>query len=519
MEERINIAFVAFLDQDNLGVGYLASILIKEKFKVKILDFRLGQKQILEHIQKINPVIIGFSIIFQYHIREFKTLIDFLRDKGVDCHFSAGGHFPSLRYDELLRLIPNLDSIVLFEGEYTFLELVNHIRSGTEWKKTKGIAYLNNDSTVQNNLRPLEENLDKYPLPVRQPLKDYVLGKKYSTLLAGRGCMYNCSFCSIREFYSKPPGPFKRIRNPEKVAEEIELLFHDLGCSIFMFQDDDFPGGSRAGKKWVEEFCKNLENKNLNKNILWKINCRADEVDEELFLLMKNSGLFLVYLGIEDGTDSGLKAMNKRLSKNDNLHAVQTLKKLDIQYDFGFMMFHPDSTFSSVLENIEFLEALTDDGSAPITFCKMLPYAETQIEKRLVKEGRIKGELGFETYDLRNPELENYYLFLTRCFEDWMGRPNGLLNKARWSKCYPPVYMKYYPSDPRVKLFQESIKAIIAESNLYFCITARKLISIFQGNSLNAMMKLRYIKTDIYTQHQIFKERLDEIIVSINSII
>jgi radical SAM superfamily enzyme YgiQ (UPF0313 family) len=512
MEDNRNIAFIAFLDQDNLGVGYLASVLLAENYKVKIIDFRLGKERILEELLAIDPKVIGFSIIFQYHIREFKSLIDFLRNHGIDCHFTAGGHFPSLRYAELLRYIPDLDSIVLFEGEYTFLELANHITAGNNWKQTKGIAYREDGVPVQNDLRPLEEDLDKFPLPVRQPLREYLLGRKYSTLLAGRGCLYNCSFCSIREFYSKPPGALKRIRDPEYVVKEIELLHDELGCSIFMFQDDDFPGGSKAGKVWVEKFCEALEKRHLSKEILWKINCRSNEVDEALFSRMKQCGLFLVYLGIEDGTDAGLKLMNKRLSTSDNFEAVEILKRLDIQYEFGFMLFHPDSNFSSVLENIRFLEELTYDGSAPVTFCKMLPYAETQIEKRLIKEGRIRGTQGFETYVLQNPDLEDFSIFLGKCYENWMGRPDGLLNKARWAKCYQPVYFRYYSPDSQVQRFHESVKGVVAESNRFFCASTRDMLSLFKEHHENVALESSDIKREIAQRHREYKKKLDELI-------
>jgi len=51
--------------------------------------------------------------------------------------------------------------------------------------------------------------------------------------------------------------------------------------------------------------------------------------------LMRSHGLFLVYLGIESGTDEGLRLMNKRATVRDNLTAVNTLKRLGIDADYG----------------------------------------------------------------------------------------------------------------------------------------------------------------------------------------
>jgi radical SAM superfamily enzyme YgiQ (UPF0313 family) len=172
---------------------------------------------------------------------------------------------------------------------------------------------------IANPLRPLKEDLDRFPVPVRRPLREYVLRKKYATLLAGRGCFYNCSFCSIREFYSRPPGPLKRMRRPEIVVKEMELLYRQLNATVFMFQDDDFPVAGKRGKEWITRFCEELTKRGLSEKIFRKINCRPDEVEPDGFKLMKNSGLFLVYLGIESGTDDGLRLMNKKMKAETSI--------------------------------------------------------------------------------------------------------------------------------------------------------------------------------------------------------
>jgi radical SAM superfamily enzyme YgiQ (UPF0313 family) len=514
------VVFVAFLEQDNLGVGYIASVLLQNRIDVKIADFRAGKERILKQIIRCNPSIIGFSIIFQYHIYDFRDLTSYLRRRGVSCHFTAGGHYPSLRYTELLDTIPDLDSVVLFEGEHTFLELSQSIYAEKEWKHIEGIAYRDDGSVFANALRPLEEDLDNFPAPVRQPLREYALGRKYATILAGRGCYYNCSFCSIREFYSKPQGPVKRVRRPEMVVREMELLHQQLDCTVFMFQDDDFPVATRKGKEWTTSFCESLAEKGLSDKVLWKINCRPDEIDADLFKLMRDSGLFLVYLGIEHGTDNGLRLMNKHITTKTSIEAVNTLKRLGIKYDFGFMLFHPATTFQSVMENLDFLEEICGDGSSPITFCKMLPYAETRIERELRREGRLKGKPGFEDYDFSDASLDHLYSFMTGCFEDWIGKHEGLLNAARWTRYYSLVYRKYYPMTPAFRDLDRAADECIAQSNIFFINTTRALVDIFssQRHKESGSDELKTIKSDVAAKHSQYRLKLIEIIDNIDSV-
>jgi anaerobic magnesium-protoporphyrin IX monomethyl ester cyclase len=308
-------------------------------FKVFVVDFKKDKADILKDLKELDPLVVGFSVIFQYHLYEFQELIEYLRKEGVQSHFTAGGHFASLRPGDLFGIIPGLDSIVRFEGEYTMLDLADHLRKGDDWTSLHSISYMKDGAVVNNQLRPLEPVLDNFPVPFRPDFDDFALDKKFATIIAGRGCIYNCAFCDIHKFYGQPPGYVKRIRNPVSVVEEMEFLFKDHGCSVFLFQDDDFPVKVNRKTDWVEEFCMELRDKDLVGQTMWKINCRPDEVDRMTFELMRQHGLFKVYLGIEDGTDAGLLRMNKHLKASDNLLGIQVLKELGIGIDYGFMLF------------------------------------------------------------------------------------------------------------------------------------------------------------------------------------
>ena len=158
------IVLIGFQKQANLGLGYLASTLRSQGYQVKVLDFELDRSEILAAVQAVDPILIGFSLIFQFYIHRFGAIISYLRTHGVVCHFTIGGHFPSLSYQHTLELVPDLDSVVRFEGEITLLELVDVLSRGSEWRSEQGIAYRQGSEVLTSALRPLIHDLDQLPV-------------------------------------------------------------------------------------------------------------------------------------------------------------------------------------------------------------------------------------------------------------------------------------------------------------------------------------------------------------------
>ena len=48
--------------------------------------------------------------------------------------------------------------------------------------------------------------------------------------------------------------------------------------------------------------------------MIWKISCRAEYVEQDLFSKLRDAGLFLVYMGIESGVDAGLEVLHKQMT-------------------------------------------------------------------------------------------------------------------------------------------------------------------------------------------------------------
>lgn len=411
------ILLVGYENQENLGLRSIIASLRKNGHKAELQPFFPGSNNaVLETIEKLNPDLIGFSLIFQFTLEHFAELMRYLRRHGVTAHFTAGGHFPSLRPAETLELIPELDSIVRFEGEESIIDLYTKLDEPSGWPEIQSIAYRNGNSVLQTPLRPLIENLDDIPPVIRDGSITTTAGIKTAYMLASRGCHFNCSFCSIRQFYGTAQGKLRRTRSPLHVAEEMRDLFTHKNVRFFSFQDDDFAARSPAQKQWIGEFLRELRHSGLDGNIRWKISCRVDDVEPSLFREMASHGLFAVYLGVESGNETGLKTLNKQTTVGRNLEAIETLKAMGFALSAGFMLFDPSSTFLTVRENIRFLAATGSDGYFPVNFGKMLPYAGTPIEQELRLQGRLKGTLTHPDYDFPDTELDWYAFLVQKLF-------------------------------------------------------------------------------------------------------
>jgi anaerobic magnesium-protoporphyrin IX monomethyl ester cyclase len=466
MNER-PVMLVGFQSQGNLGLGYLAAVLRRHGYPVQVVDIEQDPEEILRIAIELKPILIGFSLIFQFFIDQYAALLYLLRKHGIHAHFTMGGHFPSLSYEQTLELVPELDSVVRFEGETTLIELVDAIGAGKDWREVQGIAYRNEHGISLTKPRALLEDLDQLPYPDRDYEPESVLGRSIMPILASRGCARTCSFCSIHTFYRAAPGRIVRTRKPAEVVREMALLHEERGTTIFLFQDDDFPLFGQVWRRWANEFVDELERSGLAQKVIWKMNCRADAVDRELFIRMRDAGLYLVYMGLESGSEQGLETLHKQITVEQNLRAVNILKSIGLMFEYGFMLLDPSSTFESIRENINFLRTILADGCLPVTFCRMLPYDGTPIKDELVRTGRLRGDVCNPDYDFLDPRIGEFYEALTNLVSltGWIHGLKAVTSQLTWAWHEVATIERLFPVLPGMQEYKETLRGITKESN------------------------------------------------------
>jgi anaerobic magnesium-protoporphyrin IX monomethyl ester cyclase len=496
---RQKVLLIGFQDQDNLGLRYLMSTVNASGHEAFIMTYRSYPDQILQHIHRDNPDVVGFSLIFQYMAPDFGQVIAALRDAGVTAHFTMGGHYASFEPAEILRRIPGLDSVVRFDGEMTLVKLLNCLSIGTEWRDLPGIAFRRENEINVAPLAPVVEDLDLLPWPNRHSIDYEGHPMPTASVLGSRGCPWDCSFCSIRPFYEEQGGSLRRLRTPRAVVNEMIDLHRNRGVPIFLFQDDDFLAGGRKAKEWAMEIADLVVKEGLAGKIAFKISCRSDEINDEVIERMMAGGLTHVYMGVESGDEEGLINMSKRLKPEAHLQAGRILKSFELSFDFGFMLVDPYSTFRSIRQNIAFLEEFIGDGWTVAPFCRMLPYAGTPIKRRLESEGRLLGTSFDPDYTFLDPKIDLFYDWMVRTFYERNFTNQGLCHILRGLLF--EAHLRLPSAHPVSEAQKNYLHYLTAVCNRVACYTLRCAIDHIEDTPMATLQRDRsYL--DGLTEHE-----------------
>lgn len=477
------VLLVGFQDQDNLGLRYLASSLRAAGHDICIESFGTEAGPLLRVAHRWMPDVIGFSMIFQFMAPDFAKVIRELRAAGVDAHFTMGGHYASFAPDTLLELIPELDSVVRFEGESAIVELTDAIVARRPWRDIRGIAWRDSDGVHTTPPRKDAVDLDALPWPERGDIAYDQQALPTASVLASRGCPYKCSFCSIITFYEGNGTRGRRRRNPIRVVDEMEHLVRERGVRLILFQDDDFLAGGRDAREWARTVAREVMQRGLHERLRFKFSCRSDEVRDDTLGPLIEAGLTHVYLGVEAGDPESLKTLNKHITPEVHVRAGEILRRLDLTFDFGFMLMEPWSTLSSVRNNLRFLREFCAGGYAAAGFCRTLPYVGTPMEQRMRAEGRLVGPALEADYRFLDPRLDALWDFSLIAFA---GRNYG--KDATWDRLRGLLFEARldYPDRPHDPDFRIATRKLTEASNAILLDVAEEAVEHFENTDITA---------------------------------
>ncbi len=334
------------------GLGSIAAMFIKEGIEIDIIDAwgeRLSHEQLEARIADLKPAVIGITMMSPVLLSGMET-VSVARKAAPDSTVVVGGAHPSALPQECLEDNPQIDIVVIGEGENTLLEIVHALDDGEELDDIAGIVFRKNGKTVVTAPRAPIADIDSLPLPAYNlfPMEKYKThppyGRKtpYVNMITSRGCPFHCTYCSNSVFGRK-----MRLQSPEKILSEMEFLIGKYHIKEIHFYDDCFT----LNKKRTRTICEEILRRKMK--VIWSCTTRVDLVDEELLKLMRKAGCWLIAYGVESGSPKILKEMEKGVTVEQIEKSFKLTRKAGIRTLGYFMLGMPGETKETIQETID----------------------------------------------------------------------------------------------------------------------------------------------------------------------
>jgi len=311
-----------------LGLAQLAGCLEAADIPVEILDanaLEIGWEGLESSIAQVSPDLIGITVYTPY-VPEVKRAVRVARQAAPQAVIALGGPHVTFTAEETLETMPQVDVVARGEGDQIIVDLARAVEAGDGLERVPGINFRRDDQIVET---PVAPPLDSRSLPMPafhlMPVERYYfasLGGPFATVIASRGCPFQCTFCSEWPFWRGGWRP----HDPDQVVEQIDILVNRYGRKNIWFGDDCF----NVDRDHMAAICEGILQRGIDVN--WYYQGRADLVVKykDLLPLLRRAGNRMVQIGIEASNDEQRDELNKELRTETVEEAVRLLRKNDI---------------------------------------------------------------------------------------------------------------------------------------------------------------------------------------------
>lgn len=346
-----------------LGILAVATPLIRAGFQIVLIDSTITpnfKERVLAEVQ--DALCLGISLVTGPMIRETVEIAKAVKAWDPEFPIVLGGWHPSLLPKQTLEA-PYIDYIVRGQGEDSFLDLVQHLRTGAAPDFVAGIGFKRDGKLAMTTERPLR------PL-VEMPPKAYHLadfdayerkcGRRWAMYTSSLGCPFNCAYCTNSGVYGRKWNAL----SPEQFVEETVDLSRRYALEMIWVVDDNFLVDMDRARGIAEGLVRE------NSHFLWSIQATSNVVARltpEDLKLLRRAGLQQICQGIDSGSPAVLEAMHKDWQDFDSIfESAARCLGAGIRPSFNIIFAFPGEGRKERRETIEFI----------MKVCRRFPGAE-----------------------------------------------------------------------------------------------------------------------------------------------
>ena len=277
----------------NLAIRYLKAS-AQPEFNPHLVEYTIKDPafNIVSDLFQKKPDVIGFSC-YIWNIEETIKVIQMLKTVLPNVKIVLGG--PEVSYDSnhWLRKVPDIDFIIMGEGEISFKELLHYFNGDIPLKEVRGICYLE-DGKFKVHAQPPKVDLRELPSPFRFEEDLPYLGKRIQYIETSRGCPFSCQFC----LSSIEVGV--RYFNREKIKDDIRFLMKN-GAKTIKFVDRTF----NISRSYAMEMFQFLIDEH-QPGVVFQFEITADIMRPEVIQFLNDNapkGLFRFEIGVQSTND------------------------------------------------------------------------------------------------------------------------------------------------------------------------------------------------------------------------
>ena len=356
---RPGVRFSRMVFSQPLGLLYLVSVLRRDfpgQFEIELVEQALDDlnlDQMRARIRRFDPDLVGFSCL-TVEADEMQRVAKVAKEVKPGCLTVLGGPHATVFFDHALE-DPNLDLVVLNEGEVTFPELLRALQEDRPWEEVEGIAFRRDGRLVQTPPRGHVPELDAIPLPAwdlinfrryaaEMSMNAYSHSPPCAPLFTSRACPYQCTYC--HSIFGKKV----RYRSVENVMAEIELLTRTYGVRELHIVDDIFNLDLERAKR----ICDEIVARGIKVKIAFPNGLRGDRMDRELIHKLKSAGCYAITYAVETASPRLQKLIKKNLDLDRVRQAIAWTYEAGIIPQAFLMLGFPGETLEEIKMTVDY---------------------------------------------------------------------------------------------------------------------------------------------------------------------
>lgn len=338
-------------------------------------------------IRQTGADMLAVTVMPGPQLQDAVPLCQEIKRRHPDLDIVWGGYFPSQHWRAAVSA-PYVDYVVRGHGERVFVDLLNRLRANQPLEGVQGLCFQGRDGDlVDGGMPAIPQPSELPPWPhhrvrVQDYLRPTFLGSRTIGHHSSYGCPFFCGFCAVVNMVNGAWVP----EHADRIASTVRMLVRDHGANAIEFYDNNFFVAEKRVRRFSEQI--------MDLGISWWGEGRIDTMlkfSDETWRAMADSGLKMVFLGAESGSDETLRRMNKggKQTTNQTLEMAAKMREYGVVPEYSFVLGNPPNPEADVRQTMGFIRRVKEVN--PATEVILYMYTPVPLDGTLFEEAKASG--------------------------------------------------------------------------------------------------------------------------------